>query len=171
MNSSGTNAPIVVQTAMITGQVYDTIGGFGSEISESDRLALIHRNKTGALLRGACRLGAICGKADSEQLGALTDFGETIGLMFQIVDDLLDVTQKFMDLLEAAVRRHPEQYFWMHRTWRQPPHPSTLSKVNREFLAGRPPDPTPESPPSNPALESAAEQTPGSEPEPGNGGR
>ena len=85
--------------------------------------------------------------------------------------DLLNVTQKFMDLLEAAVRRHPEQYFWMHRTWRQPPHPSTLSKVNREFLAGRPPDPTPESPPSNPALESAAEQTPGSEPEPGNGGR
>lgn len=80
-------------TAMITGQVYDTIGGFGSEISESDRLALIHRNKTGALIRGACRLGAICGKADSEQLGALTDFGETIGLMFQIVDDLLDVTQ------------------------------------------------------------------------------
>ena len=80
-------------TAMITGQVYDTLGGFPSEISDSDRLTLMHRNKTGALIRGACRLGAICGKADSSQLDTLTDFGETIGLMFQIVDDLLDVTQ------------------------------------------------------------------------------
>lgn len=80
-------------SAMITGQVYDTLGGFPPQISESDRLTLIHRNKTGALIRGACRLGAICGKADAGQLEKLTDFGETIGLMFQIVDDLLDVTQ------------------------------------------------------------------------------
>ena len=68
--------------------------------------------------------------------------------------DLLAVTQKFMALLEAAVRRHPEQYFWMHRTWRQPPAPSALSPVNREFLAGRPPpyasEPMGESPPSEP---------------------
>ena len=77
---------------MITGQVYDTLGGFPPQISETDRLTLIHRNKTGALIRGACRLGAICGKADTKQFETLTDYGETIGLMFQ-VDDLLDVTQ------------------------------------------------------------------------------
>ena len=80
-------------SAMITGQVYDTLGGFPPQISETDRLTLIHRNKTGALIRGACRLGAICGKADTKQFETLTDYGETIGLMFQIVDDLLDVTQ------------------------------------------------------------------------------
>ncbi|MEE8433815.1 MAG: lysophospholipid acyltransferase family protein [bacterium] len=80
--------------------------------------------------------------------------------------DLLDVTQKFMDLLEAAVRRHPEQYFWMHRSWRQPPAQSALSPVNREFLAGRPP---PETPPSGPGSKPGPE--PGPEPEPGSDGR
>jgi len=91
--------------------------------------------------------------------------------------DLLEVTQKFFQQLEAAVRRHPEQYFWMHRTWRQPPAPSTLSPVNREFLAGRPPpaepppsDPaseTPSEPPSEPPLETEPEPAP----EPGSKGR
>lgn len=81
-------------TAMIAGQVYDTLGGFAaSESKPIDRLHLIHRNKTGALLRAACRMGAICGCATPAQLAALTRYGETMGLMFQIVDDLLDVTQ------------------------------------------------------------------------------
>jgi geranylgeranyl diphosphate synthase type II len=81
-------------TAMIAGQVYDTLGGFSpSDFTPIDRLHIIHRNKTGALLRAACRMGAICGCATPAQLAALTRYGETMGLMFQIVDDLLDVTQ------------------------------------------------------------------------------
>lgn len=81
-------------TAMIAGQVYDTLGGFSaSESKPIDRLHIIHRNKTGALLRAACRMGAICGCATPAQLASLTHYGETMGLMFQIVDDLLDVTQ------------------------------------------------------------------------------
>lgn len=50
--------------------------------------------------------------------------------------DLLRITQQFMDALEAAVRRHPEQYFWMHRRWRPPPTDEQLSATNRAFLAG-----------------------------------
>jgi geranylgeranyl diphosphate synthase type II len=80
-------------TAMINGQVFDTLGGFPHELDAEQRLGIIHRNKTAALLRAACRMGAICGHADDAQLDALSRYGAAIGLMFQIVDDLLDVTQ------------------------------------------------------------------------------
>jgi KDO2-lipid IV(A) lauroyltransferase len=53
--------------------------------------------------------------------------------------DLLRITQAFFDLLEGAVRRHPEQYFWMHRRWRAPPRAADLSETNRAFLRGEPP--------------------------------
>jgi geranylgeranyl pyrophosphate synthase len=77
---------------MIAGQVYDTLPAAHVSGSELDRLLATHRNKTGALLRAACRAGALCGHADDRQLEAVSGFGEAIGLMFQIVDDLLDVT-------------------------------------------------------------------------------
>jgi geranylgeranyl diphosphate synthase type II len=80
-------------TAMINGQVLDTLGGFPKNLNDTQRLHLIHRNKTGALLRAACRMGAVCAGASSTQLAAFTRYGEAMGLMFQIVDDLLDVTQ------------------------------------------------------------------------------
>ena len=80
-------------TGMVVGQVFDTLGGMPPDLSPEDQLRLVHRNKTGALLRAACRMGAICGNADQTQLDALTSYGEAVGLMFQVVDDLLDVTQ------------------------------------------------------------------------------
>lgn len=93
-------------TAMITGQVYDTLGGFGASMSENDRLHLIHKNKTGALLRASCRMGAMCGEASPAQLDDLTRFGEAMGLMFQIVDDLLDVTQSAEHIGKATGKDH-----------------------------------------------------------------
>ena len=80
-------------TSMIAGQVYDTLGGFPEQCSEAEKLLLIHHNKTGALIRCACRFGAYCGGASESQITALDDYGQAIGFMFQIVDDLLDVTQ------------------------------------------------------------------------------
>ncbi len=80
-------------TAMIAGQVYDTLGGFASRLNDRQRLDLIHRHKTAALITAACRMGAICANAPASQLDAVTRYGQAIGLMFQIVDDLLDVTQ------------------------------------------------------------------------------
>lgn len=77
-------------SAMIAGQVYDTLGGFADELDEEDRLRLIHQNKTGALIRASCRMGAICAHADDEQLGSITSYSEAIGLQFQVIDDLLD---------------------------------------------------------------------------------
>jgi geranylgeranyl diphosphate synthase type II len=80
-------------TAMIAGQVYDTLGGFACKLNDRQRLDLIHRHKTAALIAAACRMGAICASAAPAQIDALSRYGQSIGLMFQIVDDLLDVTQ------------------------------------------------------------------------------
>lgn len=92
-------------SGMITGQVYDTLGGYRADLPGLDKLKLIHRNKTGALIRAACRMGAFCGLAhpaqgrttehgfDLQALECITTYAEAIGLMFQIVDDILDVTQ------------------------------------------------------------------------------
>ncbi len=77
--------------SMIIGQVFDTLGGLPSDISPEMQLRLIHKNKTGALLVASCRMGAMCGGASDEQLGLITQFAESIGLQFQIIDDMLDI--------------------------------------------------------------------------------
>jgi geranylgeranyl pyrophosphate synthase len=87
---------------MIAGQVYDTLGGFGPGLSDAQKLQLIHRNKTGMLIRASCRMGAMCGSADGPALAGVTKYAEDIGLMFQIVDDLLDVTQTTAHLGKKA---------------------------------------------------------------------
>jgi geranylgeranyl pyrophosphate synthase len=75
---------------MVGGQVQD----LESEERPTDAAALesIHRRKTGALLAASLRIGALAGGAEEEVLAALTVYGEDVGLAFQIVDDVLDVT-------------------------------------------------------------------------------
>ena len=87
---------------MIAGQVYDTLPDFPAGLSDMAKLQTIHRHKTGALIRCACRMGAIVGRGSSEQVEALTRYADAIGLMFQVVDDLLDVTQTTEHLGKAA---------------------------------------------------------------------
>ena len=87
---------------MIAGQVYDTLPDFEATVTPLERLKTIHRHKTGALIRVACRMGAMCGNASADSLQALTDYGEAVGLMFQIVDYLLDVTQTTEQLGKTA---------------------------------------------------------------------
>jgi geranylgeranyl pyrophosphate synthase len=79
--------------AMIHGQVLDTLRCFTAGSSDRERLLEIHANKTGALLVASCRMGGFAADAAPSQLDALTRWGKAIGLMFQIVDDLLDETQ------------------------------------------------------------------------------
>jgi geranylgeranyl diphosphate synthase, type II len=77
--------------SMIVGQVFDTLGGLPEDAPPETQLELIHRNKTGALLAAACRMGAICGGATDRQLELITRFAHALGLQFQVVDDLLDI--------------------------------------------------------------------------------
>ena len=88
--------------AMIEGQAWDTDGGFPERLTDSERLELIHRNKTGALIRGAARSGAIAGSADQESVTCVDRWSTAIGLMFQVVDDLLDETQSSEHLGKAS---------------------------------------------------------------------
>jgi len=87
---------------MIAGQVYDTLPDFDDSVEPIERLRTIHRHKTGALIRCACRMGAIAGGADRGSLDAISAYADAIGLMFQVIDDLLDVTQTSEHLGKAA---------------------------------------------------------------------
>lgn len=75
---------------MIAGQTSD-IHPELIEAEDEKKLLYIHRNKTGALLRAAVRAGAVLGGANEAMLAAFTEYGEQVGIAFQIVDDLLDV--------------------------------------------------------------------------------
>lgn len=77
--------------AMISGQVYDTLGGLSESLSDREAVELIHRNKTGALLVASCRMGAIASGGTPESLFHISAFANAIGLQFQVIDDLLDV--------------------------------------------------------------------------------
>jgi len=79
--------------AMIAGQVHDTLGGFPAGMDDTAKLRLIHTNKTGALIRASIRMGALCAHPLPSALSSLSRYSDAVGLMFQIVDDLLDVTQ------------------------------------------------------------------------------
>ncbi len=75
---------------MIGGQVVD-LQVEGQEIEE-DILLYIHNNKTGALLKACVKSGAVLAKAQESDIKRMERFAEHVGLGFQIVDDILDVT-------------------------------------------------------------------------------
>ncbi|MFS0837783.1 polyprenyl synthetase family protein [Paenibacillus sp. 1P03SA] len=75
---------------MVGGQVADMKGEQG--ITELSGLEYIHQHKTSDLIIFSLRAGGRIAGADDRQLEALTDFGRSIGLAFQIQDDILDVT-------------------------------------------------------------------------------
>ena len=62
----------------------------------------MHRRKTGALLQASVQMGAACGHCDDTAWAALADYGAAIGLAFQVVDDILDVTQASETLGKTA---------------------------------------------------------------------
>jgi geranylgeranyl diphosphate synthase type II len=85
---------------LIAGQVAD-LEGEGKKINRA-QLRYIHENKTSALLRASVRLGAMSANATPTQLSALSDFGFALGLAFQVIDDILDVTQTSEKLGKSA---------------------------------------------------------------------
>lgn len=67
-----------------------------------DDLKHMHGMKTGALIRAAVRMGALCGEASDAQLAQLDSFADTLGLAFQIRDDILDVEASSEQLGKTA---------------------------------------------------------------------
>jgi farnesyl diphosphate synthase/geranylgeranyl diphosphate synthase type II len=74
---------------MVGGQYID-IASTGKDLS-LEELQAMHALKTGALIRAALAMGGIAAGASDEQLAALDEYGQHIGLAFQVVDDILDV--------------------------------------------------------------------------------
>jgi geranylgeranyl diphosphate synthase type II len=76
---------------LIAGQVAD-LEAEGRSVRR-DQLRYIHENKTAAILSTSLRLGAMSANAEARKLRAITRFGHGLGLAFQVIDDILDVTQ------------------------------------------------------------------------------
>ena len=89
-------------SGMVGGQWLD-LEAEGRSLSLQE-LMEVHRGKTGALIRAACRLGGMSAQAPPAQLEALTAYGEDIGLAFQIADDVLDATGTSEELGKPAGR-------------------------------------------------------------------
>ncbi len=85
---------------LVGGQVMD-IEGEGSGLGPRE-LRFIHEGKTAALLTASLRLGGMAAGATPRQLQALGEFGQATGLAFQIIDDILDVTQTSEKLGKSA---------------------------------------------------------------------
>ncbi|QPF76514.1 polyprenyl synthetase family protein [Roseateles sp. DAIF2] len=76
---------------MAGGQAID-LASIGKPLDET-ALRDMHRRKTGVLLQASVLMGAACGATEAKAWDALADYGAAIGLAFQVVDDILDVTQ------------------------------------------------------------------------------
>jgi geranylgeranyl pyrophosphate synthase len=87
---------------MVGGQWLD-LEAEGRRSSLAD-LVEIHRRKTGALITAACALGGVAAGADEDTIAALTAYGRSVGLAFQIADDLLDATATTQELGKTAGR-------------------------------------------------------------------
>jgi len=85
---------------MAGGQAID-LASIGARLDEA-ALRDMHRRKTGALLQASVLMGAACGLPDERAWRALSDYGAAVGLAFQVVDDILDVTQESETLGKTA---------------------------------------------------------------------
>ncbi len=75
---------------MAGGQAID-LASVGEQLS-LQQLRLMHRCKTGALLETSVQMGAVAAQADAKAMQALLSYGQALGVAFQVVDDILDVT-------------------------------------------------------------------------------
>jgi farnesyl diphosphate synthase len=87
-------------TGMAGGQAID-LASIGLPLGEQ-ALRDMHHRKTGALLQASVLMGAACGAVDARAWDALSAYGDALGLAFQVVDDILDVTQASETLGKTA---------------------------------------------------------------------
>ena len=87
---------------MVGGQLLDLLGE-GREAALTD-LETIHRGKTASLIAAATAVGGLAAGASDDRVEALDAYGESLGLAFQIMDDVLDVTSTTETLGKTAGR-------------------------------------------------------------------
>jgi len=87
---------------MVGGQMLDMQADNSSEDMDILTVERIHLHKTGALLSWCCEAGAMLAEAEKSQLNACSRYGKAVGLLFQIADDILDVTASSSVLGKSA---------------------------------------------------------------------
>ena len=106
---------IIAEIAHATGTIGGMIGGQVMDLEaehtrpDAQTLEYIHRSKTGALLTASVVTGGMYAGASEQQIQSLRDFGQNIGLAFQIVDDVLDLTQTSEQLGKTAGKDRAEE--------------------------------------------------------------
>jgi len=106
--SAEARVKIIEEIARGTGTVNGMIGGQVVDLEaertkpDAETLEYIHRSKTAALITASVVTGGLFASADAKQVESLRSFGQAIGLAFQIVDDILDVTQTSEQLGKTA---------------------------------------------------------------------
>ncbi|MGN0489200.1 MAG: polyprenyl synthetase family protein [Ruminococcus sp.] len=98
---SNSGAEIAVKCINILSNYCGAVGMVGGQVIDLehenkettiDVITQMHHKKTGGLIKAACEMGCVCGNADNEKILSARKYGENIGLAFQIMDDILDVT-------------------------------------------------------------------------------
>src|SRR6185437_2505440 len=106
--SADARVRIIEEVARGTGTVNGMIGGQVVDLEaehtkpDAETLEYIHRSKTAALITASVVTGGMYADADAKQVEYLRRFGQAIGLAFQIIDDILDVTQTSEQLGKTA---------------------------------------------------------------------
>jgi geranylgeranyl diphosphate synthase type II len=89
----------------VAGGQYEDLAAENGALNE-ELLEFIHVNKTAKLIRASVRMGAIAAGASEEQLAALSDYGDAVGLAFQVADDVLNETSSAEHLGKAVGSDH-----------------------------------------------------------------
>ncbi|MDE6539772.1 MAG: polyprenyl synthetase family protein [Ruminococcus sp.] len=89
------------KSGMIGGQVIDMENEQRNDVDE-ENLRNMYRNKTGQLIAVSCVMGCICASADEEIINLSAEYGYKLGLAFQIIDDILDVTASTEEIGKPA---------------------------------------------------------------------
>ncbi len=106
---------VITEIGAAAGTVNGMVGGQVADIeaekkpADAATLEYIHRSKTAALIRGSIVSGAIAGGATDQDIERLRRFGENIGWAFQVVDDILDVSESSAALGKTAGKDHAQQ--------------------------------------------------------------
>ena len=87
---------------MVGGQVIDMDQTGRGDGTDPETLHMIHKYKTGALIKSSARIGALLAGAGKEEQAAISEYADELGLCFQIVDDLLNATSTTEDLGKSA---------------------------------------------------------------------
>ncbi len=90
-------AKAVGRDGMIGGQVIDMENETRDDVDEAN-LRNMYKHKTGELIAVSCLMGCICAGADNDTIAAAAEYGYRLGLAFQIIDDILDVTSTTEEL-------------------------------------------------------------------------